>query len=225
MDEENNTEEESGATPALEKARARLEQLENAARGVATVEMSAEQYQRRIEKLQRDLQRAWERNQRVTALKIAIQCSKLLCDPRVPQYYPSMFVLVTDILDTFGALVFDRLKSLADTEHMKMGGTGPLPGTSGRVRARARGLLRSAACCCCFSCAAPLRVFVRPWPAERNAAPRCAAPRLAATGVHADDANGAIVTHPFISYHHHACMAGATLCRRFLADGCGGRGA
>lgn len=30
------------------------------------------------------------------------QCSKLLSDTSVIQFYPSKFVLITDILDTFG---------------------------------------------------------------------------------------------------------------------------
>ncbi|RYG50090.1 hypothetical protein EON66_12210 [archaeon] len=56
-----------------------------------------------------------------------LQCAKMLGEHRVPQFYPSMFVMVTDILDTFGKLVFDRLKTLADEEHMRIGGKGPLP--------------------------------------------------------------------------------------------------
>ena len=107
----------------LAKARQNLEQLEAQARGVtASVEMTQGEYERRIAKLQRDLTRAWNGNQRVTSLKIAIQCSKLLVDPRVPAFYPSMFVLVTDILDTFGRCVFERLKGAAVEELGRMGG-------------------------------------------------------------------------------------------------------
>ena len=33
---------------------------------------------------------------------LIFQCSKLLADVSVIQFYPSKFVLITDILDTFG---------------------------------------------------------------------------------------------------------------------------
>jgi len=42
-----------------------------------------------------------------------IQCAKLLTDISVIQFYPSKFVLVTDILDTFGRLVYDRIAAKA----------------------------------------------------------------------------------------------------------------
>jgi hypothetical protein len=131
----------------LAKARARLEALEAAARGGASVEMTQAEYERRITRLSRDLTRAWNGNQRVTSLKIAIQCSKLLTDARVPAFYPSVFVLVTDILDTFGRLVFERLRSSAVEELERMGGAkgGQLPVdfASGDVGAEARETCRN----------------------------------------------------------------------------------
>lgn len=41
---------------------------------------------------------------RTSALRVCppLQCSKLLSDTAVIQFYPSKFVLITDILDTFG---------------------------------------------------------------------------------------------------------------------------
>jgi hypothetical protein len=57
--------------------------------------MNQTDYERRIEILHKALRRSWENNHRVTSLKIAIQCSKLLNEARVPQFYPSMFVMVT----------------------------------------------------------------------------------------------------------------------------------
>ena len=47
---------------------------------------------------------------------ICLQCAKLLADVSVIQFYPSKFVLVTDILDTFGEFVISRnsLNSVAE---------------------------------------------------------------------------------------------------------------
>ena len=58
-------------------------------------------------------------------MKVVIQCAKLLSDCSVPKFYPSQFVLVTDILDTFGKLVYDRLWSKANAE-LKAAGQAPL---------------------------------------------------------------------------------------------------
>lgn len=59
------------------------------------------------------MRKAWSDGKRVLSLKIAIQSCKLLSESNVtacPQFYPSMFTLISDILDNFGDLVFQRLK-------------------------------------------------------------------------------------------------------------------
>lgn len=91
--------------------------------------LSQQDYANRIEELNQSLKEAWSSDQKVKALKIVIQvreplsrtfslhpviitdtdpcnvlqCAKLLSDTSVIQFYPSKFVLITDILDTFGA--------------------------------------------------------------------------------------------------------------------------
>ncbi|XP_072391687.1 VPS35 endosomal protein-sorting factor-like [Diabrotica undecimpunctata] len=99
---------------AVDKVQHRLKQLDSFEEGSQQrLDVSQAEYVSKIEQLNRELVLAWNTEQRVKALKIAIQCAKLLGDTEVLPFYPSKFVLVTDILDTFGKLVYDRLKTKA----------------------------------------------------------------------------------------------------------------
>ncbi|XP_052071007.1 VPS35 endosomal protein-sorting factor-like [Mytilus californianus] len=102
-------------TTVTDKVRNRLEQLDDFEEGSVQemLNLSQQDYVNRIDELNQALIDAWQHDQRVKALKIAIQCSKLLADISVLPFYPSKFVLITDILDTFGRLVYDRLKEKA----------------------------------------------------------------------------------------------------------------
>lgn len=71
--------------------------------------LTVKRYVNRIDELNTQLKMAWDADQRVKALKIAIQCAKLLADTSVIQFYPSKFVLITDILHNFGMMVRDRI--------------------------------------------------------------------------------------------------------------------
>ncbi|XP_041474018.1 VPS35 endosomal protein-sorting factor-like isoform X1 [Lytechinus variegatus] len=95
-----------------DKVKNRLEQLDDFEEGSVKemLNLSQQEYVYRIEELNQALINAWDLDQKVKALKIAIQCSKLLADISVIQFYPSKFVLITDILDTFGRLVYDRIR-------------------------------------------------------------------------------------------------------------------
>jgi hypothetical protein len=99
-----------------EKVKNRLEQLDDFEEGSIRqmMNLTQQEYMVKIEQLNHELVQAWHSDQRVKALKIAIQCSKLLVDTSVMQFYPSKFVLITDILDIFGKLVYDRLKNKAE---------------------------------------------------------------------------------------------------------------
>ncbi|XP_043258632.1 VPS35 endosomal protein-sorting factor-like isoform X2 [Colletes gigas] len=100
----------------VDKVRTRLEQLDDFEEGSVRqmLDLSQQQYAARIEQLNNELVQAWHSDQRVKALKIAIQCAKLLVDTSVMAFYPSKFVLITDILDIFGKLVYGRLKVKAE---------------------------------------------------------------------------------------------------------------
>uniref|UniRef100_H2ZDV4 VPS35 endosomal protein-sorting factor-like n=1 Tax=Ciona savignyi TaxID=51511 RepID=H2ZDV4_CIOSA len=99
-----------------DKMRDRLGQLDEF--GEASLQemlnLSQQEFIDRIHFLSNTLTDAWNTNQKVKSLKIAIQCAKLLGDTSVMQFYPSKFILVTDLLDTFGSLVFERIFSICN---------------------------------------------------------------------------------------------------------------
>ncbi len=78
--------------------------------------LSQQEYVSKIQQLGITLVESWRNGSRVNSLKIAIQSIKLLQETSPLQYYPSKFVLITDILDTFGRLVYERLKEKSDME-------------------------------------------------------------------------------------------------------------
>uniref|UniRef100_F6TI45 VPS35 endosomal protein-sorting factor-like n=1 Tax=Ornithorhynchus anatinus TaxID=9258 RepID=F6TI45_ORNAN len=104
----------SSASAVSEKVRTRLEELDDLEEGSQKelLNLTQQDYMNRIEELNQSLKDAWASDQKVKALKIVIQCSKLLSDTTVIQFYPSKFVLITDILDTFGKLVYERILSM-----------------------------------------------------------------------------------------------------------------
>lgn len=55
----------------------------------------------------------WGKEDKVACLKICIQCAKLLNDTSTPEFYPQKFMIITEILDEFGTMVFDRMKKLS----------------------------------------------------------------------------------------------------------------
>lgn len=50
----------------------------------------------------------------LTVLSIPVQVARLLLDTSALQFYPSRFLLVTDVLDMLGDLVWDRIKRKAE---------------------------------------------------------------------------------------------------------------
>ncbi|KAH8351149.1 hypothetical protein KR084_008086, partial [Drosophila pseudotakahashii] len=102
-------------TVVADKTKYRLEQLDHFDDGSMRhmMDLTQQEYIQRFEQLKQELIQSWHNDQRVKALKIAIQCAKMLADTTVLQFYPSQYVLITDILDVFGKLVYDRLRAKA----------------------------------------------------------------------------------------------------------------
>lgn len=68
---------------------------------------------RLIEGLDSDLKNFWGGGEKVKALRVAIQSSKLLSVNKAPHCFPSIFILVATVLDSFGDFVAQRLQAVA----------------------------------------------------------------------------------------------------------------
>ena len=95
------------------KTRGRLEQLEavEAIEEGRTLRLTQTELVARVDRLNADLRAAWRAEERVRALKIAIQVSKMLGDTSFPTFFPTVFAVVAEILDSFGELVYERVLS------------------------------------------------------------------------------------------------------------------
>ncbi|KAL3663235.1 hypothetical protein V7S43_011644 [Phytophthora oleae] len=124
--------EDSAEASVIKKTRSRLEQLErdqdnngfSSGQDEQTIEISQSQYVAKVKEMEKRLILSWEQNHKVEALRIAIKCVKLLADTDTsPQLYPCIFVLVSEVLDAFGRLVFDRIHTRASEDENNQ----PLP--------------------------------------------------------------------------------------------------
>ncbi|KAL2316727.1 hypothetical protein Fmac_030603 [Flemingia macrophylla] len=73
-----------------------------------------QEYVSRLHELKDEITRSWLAEDRVTSLKLSIKVAKLLMDTSVFEFYPTLFVLVTDIMDMLGNLVWQRIKQKAE---------------------------------------------------------------------------------------------------------------
>ena len=99
----------------LGKGKSRMDQLEvkqSKSSGKGMQLLTAQEFTSQLERLNRELKKFWEKEDKVACFRIAIQCAKLLNDMASPVFYPQKFILLTDILDNFGALVYGRMKKL-----------------------------------------------------------------------------------------------------------------
>lgn len=78
----------------------RLEQLDQFEHGTLrrTPDLTQQEYVAKINELSQQLIEAWDQDQRVMSIRIVIQCAKMLSDTDVVAFYPSKFILITDIL-------------------------------------------------------------------------------------------------------------------------------
>ncbi|XP_071725786.1 uncharacterized protein [Rutidosis leptorrhynchoides] len=76
--------------------------------------VSQQEFIKRLHELKEEIRRAWGSDDRVTSLKLSIKVAMLLKDTSVAQFYPTLFVLATDIMDMLGDMVWERIKEKAE---------------------------------------------------------------------------------------------------------------
>ncbi|PIN25563.1 hypothetical protein CDL12_01696 [Handroanthus impetiginosus] len=69
----------------------------------------------KLQKLKDEINQAWCADDRVTSLRLSIKVARLLMDTSIIQFYPTLFVLATDIMDMLGDLVWSRIKQKAES--------------------------------------------------------------------------------------------------------------
>ncbi|GKV38764.1 hypothetical protein SLEP1_g46642 [Rubroshorea leprosula] len=94
------------------KASMHLEELDEPEQGSKVI--TRQEYVSRLHELKDEINRAWHAEDRVTGLKLSIKVAKLLLDTSVSNFYPTLFVLATDILDMVGDMVWERIEQKAE---------------------------------------------------------------------------------------------------------------
>lgn len=97
----------------IESGRCRLEELENDKKNSKFNIISSGEYVAKMEVLKREMLQKWEVEDKVGTLKIIIHCTKMLNDVFTPKFYTHKFLIISDILDIFARLVYDRIYKLA----------------------------------------------------------------------------------------------------------------
>ncbi|CAG9532804.1 unnamed protein product [Cercopithifilaria johnstoni] len=99
----------------------RLEQLEDAAGWKKLAEHSWEENLAKINELRKNLEIAWAREKKIESVNLAVEVANILGFASAASIYPHQFVLITDVLDEFGHLVYDRLYTKANKERAEAG--------------------------------------------------------------------------------------------------------
>ncbi|XP_019090742.1 PREDICTED: UPF0505 protein-like isoform X2 [Camelina sativa] len=95
----------------LEETRSEQISLEETAKII-----NQQEYIAKLHELRDGITCAWQAEDRVTSLKLSIKVTKLLMDTTVLQFYPTVFVIVTDMLDMLGDMVWERIKQKAELD-------------------------------------------------------------------------------------------------------------
>ena len=93
----------------IEKGRTRIEELEGDDTNAGTVG----EIVKKMEVIKKEMLQRWDKEEKVTTLKIIIQCAKILNDVSTPKFYCHKFLIISEFIDNFSKLVYERICKLA----------------------------------------------------------------------------------------------------------------
>ncbi|WKX92750.1 hypothetical protein Q1695_010634 [Nippostrongylus brasiliensis] len=99
----------------------RLQMLEDMSGLRKLSDISQNEFVSHVNELRECFLTAWDNNKRVESVQVITELARLLSAPTTPPFFPVQWILVTDIIDLFGKLVYDRLFSKANEERKSNG--------------------------------------------------------------------------------------------------------
>lgn len=106
-----------GSHKAFEKsANTHLDELDDpqeSADGDVKV-ITQQEYTAKLSDMKNDILCAWAAGDHFKSLKLSVKVARQLRDTALLQFYPTLFTLVTDILDMLGDMVWERIKRKAE---------------------------------------------------------------------------------------------------------------
>ncbi|ONK81524.1 uncharacterized protein A4U43_C01F30120 [Asparagus officinalis] len=76
--------------------------------------VTRQEYASRLQELKTEIRQSWRADDRVKALKLSIKVTRLLMDTSVSHFYPTLFILVIEVLDMLGGMVWERIMRKAE---------------------------------------------------------------------------------------------------------------
>ena len=95
----------------IEKGRSRIDELEKG--DDDTNAGTVGEIVKKMEIIKKEMLQRWEKEEKVTTLKIIIQCAKILNDVSTPKFYCHKFLIISEFIDNFSKLVYERICKLA----------------------------------------------------------------------------------------------------------------
>lgn len=96
----------------IDIGRSRLDELEKKYKGEFSFTTTKE-YVNKLDSLLIEMNSKWKSNDMVSSIKIMIHCTKILNDISTPKFYCHKFIIITNILETFSNLVYERIFKLS----------------------------------------------------------------------------------------------------------------